>query len=615
MYSHALRRLALVAGIVTVVMPVSVAAGSPGQTRPAPHRGLGVGQLMNAMTAAPSAAAARRIWFTAQARSTLAQFEPGAARPATGPSQDPFHLVEAPLVAAGDLTGSGRNVVLDTRIKFTRAAFVVGLTARNARTGRALWARRVGSATHIVLPLALSWLGNQTRGLLVADLSFTVTSPQSNSFSATIEAWSGKTGKTLWSSTPVTGSMVTAGGVTTFTNVPNFPGAFQALPGRPLDGLIPVESATTKASDPVLGDGPGSTTAVLVSGTNGASTSPYPTVTSATGSPLLQPVPDLDRDGLADVVAVVPGRRGAITALRGTDGAQIWSNNLTVGKFFNPMFSVGRLSGGKVPDLVLDARGLTLLRGRDGKVLWSRHFAEQVVALGPVRPGHAAALAIVGESESGSLSPTGKGRLASKVDIRAVTAANRVVWRRPVRATIHFTKSHQIGGSSGAEAAAIGDVQPDGTVDFAVRVHVTSGHKHATTTGVVSGRTGSFRPGVFGSATAGSLVRGRGTDLLHVARSATGIVLSGYDGNTLAPLMRTLIRTSGEPRRPFALGLRATGHRCGDIEAAGGVGHDRRLVALVAASGAPIWSLRFSAHRVTGGHVVRYQAPQHFCAK
>jgi hypothetical protein len=277
--------------------------------------------------------------------------------------------------------------------------------------------------------------------------------------------------------------------------------------------------------------------------------------------------------------------------------------------------AVGRLSGDRVPALAISGDGLTLLRGSDGFDLWSRRGqTDDVTRLGPVRPGHARALALVNAFEMGEQSSNGTGRESAVVDIRAITAADTVVWHRHVKVTIKIAKGQPNGGSASASARGFGDVEPDGTVDFAVRVALRLGHTRLRKVGIVNGRNGALTRRLIGRRAAGSLVRGPGTDLLRAAGSSAGIVVSGYDGATRTRLVRRVVVTPGHVRHPFVAGLRVTGHDCSDIETGGIYRHGREIADLLSASGVRLWSVRLGRSQLTGGHVVRYHAPHHFCA-
>jgi hypothetical protein len=444
-----------------------------------------------------------------EARAALTHFASTVAAPAAQSSvTSPFALLFAPLFPAGDLTGNGRQAVLQTRLLRSRAAFTTSVTARDSLTGRDLWSRRPSSADTENFPLALTSTGNPRQpALLVAQIATKPLSATASRMSVTVAAWSGNTGKTLWTSTPVTGTEDIANGSTTLENFPSLPTAFHAT-GRPMDALITTTSFTVTSEAPRIAGA--MATAVLISGADGASSSPYPALTSATDVPSFQAVGDLDGDGLDDVLALKPGAPGVMTGEHGDDGATIWSVAQTLNGNERAM-TVGRVSRGRGDDLAIEGSGVSLMRGRDGKLLWTRSGAPEILSLGPVRPGQAAAVALLREFSSDSGSSSGGIRDSNGVDIRAVTATNRVAWHRRLVAAVRTS-----GSESGKHTTAVNllDVQPDGTTDFAVRVTTSAGHNHSVVAGLVNGRNGKFRKADFGMPAAGSLVRGRGTDLL-----------------------------------------------------------------------------------------------------
>jgi hypothetical protein len=630
MHSRALQRLALVTGMLGLVVSVTSAAGSaapdssrqvvhhliaghpmsPGRTyRPASQR------LAAAMAAAPNVTSAEHVWLRHQAHDAMARFASTAAPAATSSISGPFDFLGMPLVPAGDLAGNGRQDVLQVRLRATRNLFTASLTARDSLTGRALWTRVGPKAEQEVLPLVVGRFGSPAeRGVLVDQLSTQTLSKNSFRMSETIAAWSGRTGKTMWTSAPVTGTETDTRTTASLTDIPELGVAFRATADRRSDVLIPMD---TSAFSIALG-GPtppsgGSAKAVLVAGRDGTSSSPYPPLTSTVASPSLQAVADVSGDGLDDVLAITPGKPGSMTAERGDTGATIWTvgQNIAEAGFATP---VGRISGGRIGDIAVTGENVSLIRGRDGKVLWTRHSFEEGLALGRVGAGHRVALALVGGIEGGSESSSGRSKETSVVDIRAVTATNRVVWHTRVAAVLR--SKHDKNGSSSSDTDIVPvDVQPDGTADFDIRTSVHVGHRRARKAGQVNGRNGDFRAGRFGSPAAGSLVRGNGTDLLRTALSPKGIVLSGYDGATGRLLVHRLVGIPGHARQAFAQGLRATGHGCSDVETGAINGHRHVALDLVSGSGARLWSVRYSLKRLTGGHVVRYKAPQHFCAK
>jgi hypothetical protein len=628
MRSRALQRLALGIGLVAVISPVASAAGAaaPAVSRAAVHhaiagRGVNSGRMYRSATqrlaaataAAPDVNAAEHVWMRREARAALTRFASTASPTASSSISGPFDFLAMPLVPAGDLAGNGRRDVLQIRLQPSQDFFTTSLTARDSMTGRALWTRVGPKADQEVLPLAVARFGSPTqRGVLVDQLSTQTVSKNTFRMSETIAAWSGSTGKTVWTSAPVTGTETDTRSTATLTNVPELGSSFRATADRRLDVLIPTDTTVFSLS----GVGPeppsgGSSKAVLVAGRDGTTSSPYPPLSSSVAPPSLQAVPDVNGDGLDDVLAITPGKPGSMAAERGDTGAMIWSvsQNIAAAGFAS---AVGNLSGGRIGDFTVDGNDVSLVRGRDGKVLWTRHSFATGLSLGRVR-GHRGALALVGAIESDSESSSGVSREASIVDIRAITATNRIVWHRRIEAVLRG-KHLSPNGSASTDFSVV-DVQPDGTSDFAVRVTVRRGHKDAKKSGLVNGRNGELRAGLFGSPAAGSLVRGQGTDLLRTAVSRKGIIVSGYDGVTGRLIMRRLVAISGRARQAFAMGLRATGHGCSDIETGALNGHRHVALDLVSGSGARLWSVRYSLKRLTGSRVVRYKAPRHFCAR
>jgi hypothetical protein len=90
--------------------------------------------------------------------------------------------------------------------------------------------------------------------------------------------------------------------------------------------------------------------------------------------------------------------------------------------------------------------------------------------------------------------------------------------------------------------------------------------------------------------------------------------LSGYDGVTGARILRRLVETPHPTRQAFVAGLRATAHRCSDIQSSARYGGHREVVDMLSGSGRRLWSLRYSVRKLRGNHLVHYKAPKRFCA-
>jgi hypothetical protein len=519
--------------------------------------------------------------------------------------QNPFAVVNP----AGDLTGNGRKDVLDERFTLAHHRFGFGATARDGRTGRALWTRKVKGASRVGFPITFAPVGKPARrGLLVGMATAAPAAGGSESVSLSIEAWSGKTGKTLWTSAPVTGTVSRAHGVETDAGVPTPPDAIHALAGTE-DVLVPTE---TSVVHPRSGSGSGSATATLVNGSNGGESTPYSTVASTTAVPTIQPVNDISGDGRSDVLEIAPGSPGSLTAEAGDTGKRLWRDSLSLERD-TFVSSAGRISGGSAPDLIVESRALRIVRGQNGKVLWFRKkhagedFAPDAFRI-PAGPHGLHAVALVSTTNIN----TGN-RFGAALTVRAVTATGHLVWRRQIAASMAF--SGPSGGSLSAEGP-IGDVQPDGSRDLMVLIQLISGHHRKSVIGTVSGSDGAFQRlrhvKTFVESTAGSLVHGAGTDLLTDTSIRHAVRVAGYDGVSGRRLMRTMIPTQG---RSFSSseGLRLTGHGCSDIEM-NAFGRRHGQTDVLSGGGSRLWQLRYGENQDTGGHLVTFKAPTHFCA-
>ncbi len=567
-------------------------------------------QLVTAVASAPDAAAAGRVWLRREAQAALTQFAPNAtvASSSSGAAAgNPLELLEEILTPAGDLTGNGHRDVVDTRVSGSDST--IAITARDATTGSRVWRRVSHGLNRQVLPLSVSRVGRSGKpGLLV--VKETVRSfDHGNALrvAESVQAWRGKTGKTLWTSRPVVGTLTFSGDNLIFHNVPSTPQAFQALPARPLDVLLSTTSFSLALSGPSL---PNTAAATLVSGRTGRSRAPYPVLTSPLFPPTFQVFGDLSGDGLDDVVGVSARQSSAVvTAFKGDTGRRLWSRGHGIDPFAFAV-PVGRVSGGRVGDVATEGFIDSLLRGSTGKILWTRPGGD-LIPLRAQRHGRPGLVALATEFGQGSLLTRSHTSYTRGIDIRAITAKNHVAWHRRVKASVHTTAKENFGS---AQVYPIGVVRAGGASSIAVRASVTSGLTYVNTEGVDERGHGKFRSATIGSPAAGSLVHGRGVDLLHTTATPDGVDLSGYDGATGQRVMRVLVPTPGFVSKPLASGMRATGHGCSDIALGGLYTHHRVVVYMLSGSGEPLWSLQYGEGRAEGGKLTHFPAPRHFCA-
>ena len=621
---HVVAVVGVAAAVATVLPAAAGAAATAGHLRPAARGGrlhaFGIPagqpqsaeqQLVTAVGSAPDALAASRVWLRREARAALAQFAPGATVASSSSGREagnPLDLLQEILTPVGDLAGNGHRDVLDTRVSQDEST--VAITARDATTGRPLWRRVSHGLERQVLPLSASRVGpSGDRGLLVVKLAIReINGGAGIRVAESVSAWSGKTGKTQWTSRPLVGTLSFSKTSATIHNLPSTPEVFRALPGRPLDVLLPASSFSLNASGT---SSPSTTIARLVSGRTGHLRSPYPALTSPYPlPPTLQTVGDLSGDGLGDIVAVSPRPSSAVvTAFRGDTGATLWTRRHGIDPFAFPV-PVGRVSGGRVGDLAMEGFVTSLLRGSTGKILWTRPGGD-VIPLRAKRPGRPGLVALAREFGRGSLLTRHKATDTRGVEIQAITASNHVAWHRRVAATVHTTVGRTFGST---QVYPIGAVRSGGASGIAVRESITAGLTYVNKEGVIDGDTGKFRSGTIGSPAAGSLVHGRGADLLHTSATPDAVDLSGYDGATGDRIMHVFVPTPGFVLKPLASGMRATGHDCSDIALGGLYTHHRVVVYMLSGSGAPLWSLQYGEGRAVGGRLTHFTAPQHFCA-
>jgi hypothetical protein len=628
MSSRTVGAVSLAVVIAGAMLPAGAAAAGAARHRPVTptvqrHTELGSGSeaaaaarastsgLLSAMAHAPTAAAAGRAWLAQQATHALSGRDAATRLPGV---LDDFVRPGDSIEAAGKLTGNGRQQVLDTRLTKVKGDFTLGVTIRDGRSGRPLWTRTVAGPDQFAFPLTVGRVGTPAApGVLVALFSTTPVSGGSQSVSVRVQAWRGVNGATLWTSAPVTGTVSIAGSIETDTGVPTFPNAVRALAGRGEDAFLPTETSTSSTDTEAAS---GSATAELVDGRDGALTSPYSVVTSRHGVPNLESVPDLNGDHLSDVLAVAAGHPGSVVAETGNSGHVLWTDSTAVPRDAF-LFSVGRLSGGTAPDFALDGTSVRVLRGSNGTVILHRSGGKgmeppDVQQLGPAGPHGTRAVAFVSQ---GDVFPGSANRFGQRFVVRAVSASNRVIWTRRLSATLAFS-GHSVGGSS-SEIGPVGDVQPDGTTDLMVAVFLRSGHHHKTFSGIIDGRTGRFHAvkitGNDGPA-AGSLVRGRGTDIIDTTSVQHGVRLVGYDGATGRRLMSVRVPAFAGKHFATAGGFRVSGHDCSDLAVRVQAHHQIQDVVL-SGNGSRLWQLRHATDQATGGKLVTFKAPKQFCAK
>jgi hypothetical protein len=611
------RQLPVMALVLASTLGLSAALVAPADAVPpatAAHHRLAVGSDPQRLVAAG------HRWLEQQ-RSALA----GSQRGPGSPDQI-AGLGETTLTEAGDLNGDGRGDLLDFRTvgnEFRRHEY--GITARDGRTGRRIWRHEVhepGDAFDFAQPMMVGVPGRQ--GVLL-EREVDVQKGGQDKDSVTLTAWDGSTGKPLWTESS-TGSASFNGSLSTADNEPGVEGLFHDIPGRDQDVLM------SRTNSDGFDD---HVTPMVVSGRDGSITSRHEISTQQQGSRIqISPEPDLNGDGLDDILVVVPGnpplpglphKLGHSRAIRGDTGARIWTNHGIDLYDLQDILDVGHVSGGDVPDFVFESINrksdllphlfeFVLVRGTDGTILW-RHSATSAVRLGRAGRHLRGAVGLLREPQS----DRSGNRTFSSVTALGYAGNGNLIYSRTHRTSIRTVPNTKPRFGFDEATNPFGDVQPDGSQDVAVQLLVRSGDHRQVRNGIISGRNGRWLPRPFGLPTDGSLRHGHGTDIMVPLQRGHRFRLAGFSGRTGKRYFVRHLHVTDQDTTT-AEGARVTGHSCSDIlvkpdthqifEAP----HFPVLFAVLSGSGHVLWTLRFHANRALGGSLVSNAPPKRFCS-
>jgi hypothetical protein len=510
--------------------------------------------------------------------------------------------LNASLDAVSDLGGRKTAAVLDQRFAFQTPLPAFGLTARDARTGAALWQRRFPLSPRVgfvqVMPARLG-PDNQV-GVLA--FTFGVADHPDGSAKAIFRAiaLSGVDGSELWKQRLV--GAFSADGAE--TNVPDDFALVSPSSGDVAQNLL-IGLETTNGST-------GELTIDQAAGTDGTITTFGGTYSGHRAYPSIATVADLNADGSQDVVVAEPGRTGALSALDGATQNQIWSIAANVHPYPD-IESLTGFSSKTVPDITVSNFGgrQYVLAGTDGSVVVSKH-ADLLV---PV--GHAGAKLQPAVQFVKFLDVFRSHRVGAGVVINTVNASGATIYKKRLGAFVTPPK-HANGGSDEVGFGPAGDVQPDGSldsfIDAAVEANSFTHLVHDRRRGIVDGRTGAFHAlPTLGAIADGSLHRGKGTDILgyHIVKHE--LFVSGWDGLSGKRLYRHRIHAVTDVGAVFGDGARVTGHQCSD-QLVVASSKARGFSGVLAGNGRPVWSVRYSPARAVGGTVTPNKSLKDFCA-
>lgn len=492
------------------------------------------------------------------------------------------------IVPAGDLNGDGHGDVLDERVVNRGIVEVASIVARDGRTGRAIWRWHHAVQDASTLSALPGRVGaSRRRGVLI----LFATDKDSGATVISMSALSGRSGHELWRRQVGSGP---DGDIELVEKTHD-------LPGADMDLVVAVAD-----------EGPRSLLEpVIVNGMNGhlVRLPAHPGV----GEPevALYSVPDLDGNGLDDLVLSRGGPHPGIVAEDGRTGRVLWALHGSGFRSGNAIVtSVGRLTGSRDPDLIVTTNPpgfkgrqvQTLVQGSNGHILWSKR-ADEVLPVRRAGPHLDAAVDLVDD-----LHPAKGHAGAAGISVRAYTPRGHLIYKTTV--TVPTSKPPL---NFAQETVGIaGDFQPDGAKD--VQVSVFSSPRHHKI-GWINGRTGHFHVLPFLAFPVGHLSPQRGTDLVDLkprGNHGRRLMLTGVSA-THHVFWRRVLRVPANYDGQV-VSLHASSGECADIAVTDDDFPGGQVAAVYTGSGHLLWTLRFSADASFGGQLSRRSEPKHPCA-
>jgi hypothetical protein len=524
--------------------------------------------------------------FLRAARATVG-FEAGAA------AADGSVEVSTP---AGDLDGDQRPDVIslhaiprtdfdpDLSLRYSHG-YVFTLKARRGTTGAQVWTYTEKAAVLGAVPLDLgtedgvlvvSYEINYTNGAVVYPYAFTMRLTALGSDGAVV--WQEVLGGPM-----VHVNFVGAGGAA----LPLFRGLLDAVEGDADDVLVDSVEFFRSGGQ---GQHPVRLTATVLDGTDGLPASAASRVVTNADyylEPFAIAAPDLDADGLDDCLFVIQrsvDAPAALTATRGSDGAELWT---TAAVQFGGSVSIvpaGDATGDGTTDLIANTfaapgtAGVHLLSGRTGSTLWSRSGGAGYL-LGDADAD--------GRADAGILTYVTDGEFIG-VRLEAITGSGNVL----------HEETHRLHGIGGAQSLAgsvdfLGDVEPDGARDVAVHLGATFVDAPARALDVLaSGATGRALRLLDRELPLGGVVTAGGHDLLRRSFPASGgVSLEVVDGLTGSQAWGSTVAEGLSVTEVVIAPANLSGDGADEllVNAMGAFG--TRLFALASSDGSPRWTI------------------------
>jgi hypothetical protein len=490
------------------------------------------------------------------------------------------------IVAAGDLNGDGRADVLDERLVNRGISTVASMTARDGRTGHELWRWHGPWPNSGSLSAVTGRIGTSgRRGVVILSEA----DENDGASVVTLTALSGRSGHEVWrrrvASRP-------DGDIEIVDKTHD-------LPGADTDFVVAVaDQGPRSLLEPVV-----------VNGLNGHVVRLPAHVGAGEPEVALYTVPDLDGNGLDDLVLARGGAHAGIVAEDGQTGRVLWALRGSGFRSGNAIVTpVGRLTGSQAPDLVIGTNPpgfkgrqvQTLVQGSDGHILW-RKRADQVLAVGRAGPHLVAAVDLVND-----LQRTKARGGAAGISLRAFTPSGHLIYQTMV--TLPASQSGVVDAQD--NAAIAGDFQPDGAKDVQVAVFAPQ-RRHRT--GWINGRTGHFHALPVLAFPVGNLSPVPGTDLVDVTPNGKHLLLTGVNAERHVYWRRQLSAPALYISQVF--GLHASSSKCTGIAVTDEDFPGRQLAAVYTGSGHLLWTLRFPDNASFGGELSHHPSPTHPCAR